>query len=977
MVITARSYYSLRFGIFPPERLALLAFEGGFPAIALCDINNSAAIPDFTKACKNTGVQPIAGIEFREENKILYTGIALNNDGFSELNEFPSTHNINKIKLPETPPQFSNAIIIYPFETKNTAQLHENEYIGVRASEQNKLLLKTSFRHKYLAWNPITFQNSKEFLLHKHLAAIAQNTVLTNINNSLLAHSDEVFSSYSEIESYFSANKFLVGNSNSLLKQINFSIEFKKNKNKAFFTQNINTDRQLLRQLAYAGIKKRFPNAAIIEKQRVDHELQIIENLGFEAYFLITWDIIQFAKNQGFYHVGRGSGANSVVAYCLGITDVNPIELNLYFERFINPKRTSPPDFDIDFSWRDRDKVQQYIFDKYSYKHCALLGATSTFKGKSIFRELGKVYGLPKEDIDNLVFNPYSKQNSNEITAEILKFAALMNDFPNIRSIHAGGILISEKPLSYYTALDMPPKGFPTTQWDMYVAEDLGFEKLDILSQRGIGHINECVEIVKKNRGESIDIHNITAFVNDSNVNQKLKNAKTIGCFYIESPAMRGLLTKLRCDNYLTLVAASSIIRPGVARSGMMKEYIKRFHNPSGFQYIHSIMKEQLAETYGIMVYQEDVMKICHHFAGLDLADADVLRRAMSGKFRARSEFEAIVDKFHTNCRARSYSENLISEVWRQIESFAGYSFSKAHSASYAVESYQSLFLKTYFPTEFMVAVINNYGGFYRTWGYINEAKMNGSLIELPCINTSEYQTSISENRIFLGFALINNLEYLAIKEILKERKRNGKFSSLQNFYNRTQLGIEQLIILIRINSFRFTKKSKAALLWEAHLIKKTATKISKQSALFELPDKNFKIPEFQQNKIEDAFDEIELLNFPITLSYFELLQTKFRSEIYAEDFNKHLNKKVKLTGLLVALKYVKTIKKELMHFGTFFDVKGYFFDTVHFPAVIKEYPFTGDGVYLIYGQIVDEFGFQSINVEKMARLPLVRDPRQ
>jgi DNA polymerase-3 subunit alpha len=218
-------------------------------------------------------------------------------------------------------------------------------------------------------------------------------------------------------------------------------------------------------------------------QRRIKHELEIIDRLGFSSYFLITWDIIRYSMSRGFYHVGRGSGANSIVAYCLKITNVDPINLNLYFERFINPARSSPPDFDIDYSWKERDEVTDYIFKRYGFSHTALLGTISTFRGKSIARELGKVHGLPKEDIDNLI--------DNEITDVIFSTGSRIADFPNMRSIHAGGILVSEEPITCYTALDMPPKGFPTTQWDMYTAEEIGYEKLDILSQRGIGHISE------------------------------------------------------------------------------------------------------------------------------------------------------------------------------------------------------------------------------------------------------------------------------------------------------------------------------------------------------------------------------------------------------------------------------------------------------------------------------------------------------
>ncbi len=211
----------------------------------------------------------------------------------------------------------------------------------------------------------------------------------------------------------------------------------------------------------------------------------------------------------------------------------------------------------------------------------------------------------------------------------------------------------------------MPPKGFPVTQWDMYTAEEIGFEKLDILSQRGIGHIRESVEIIAQNRAEAIDIHAIHKFKKDPKIKEYLRSGETKGCFYVESPSMRGLLQKLRCDDYPTLVAVSSIIRPGVARSGMMREYIHRYHNPDKFEYIHPVMKEQLEETFGVMVYQEDVLKVCHDFAGLDLSDADTLRRAMSGKHRSIQEMHRIVDKFFSNCREKGYNEEITKEVWR------------------------------------------------------------------------------------------------------------------------------------------------------------------------------------------------------------------------------------------------------------------------------------------------------------------------
>jgi DNA polymerase-3 subunit alpha len=371
------------------------------------------------------------------------------------------------------------------------------------------------------------------------------------------------------------------------------------------------------------------------------------------------------------------------------------------------------------------------------------------------------------------------------------------------------------------------------------------------------------------------------------------------------------------------------------------------------------------------MVYQEDVIKICHHFAGLDLADADVLRRAMSGKFRSRKEFERISDKFFDNCRQFGYPEEITAEVWRQISSFAGYSFSKAHSASYAVESYQSLYLKAHYPLEFMVAVINNFGGFYKSWVYFNEARRWGANILLPCVNRGEYLTSIQNNDIYIGFVHVQNLEYNFIQEIIEEREKNGTYADLEDFTKRVKTGKEQIILLIRINAFRFTGKTKKELLWEAHMLLGKSKVTEPDPELFRIKKRKFTLPSLEQNLIDDAYDEMELLGFPVTMSRFDMLQTNFRGEVKPGDLIRHVGKKVRMIGNLVTVKNVITIKKEYMHFGCFLDHEGEFFDTVNFPDSLKKYPFRGPGVYLILGKVTEEFGFPSLEVEKMAKLPV------
>ncbi len=1014
MYLNCHSYYSLRYGTLTVERLSELAAAAGVERLVMTDINNTTGVPDFVRECRSRDITPAAGIEFRDVNTLLYIGIARNNEGFRELNEFLTHHNFTGEPLPPRPPSFPNAYVIYPSgggvngsaaprdngsnggvscgaaahgngsgsarvhggNGITTAMLRDNEYLGIRPSAAGRLLsTATSDLSKYIILQPVTMESPADYPVHRSLRAVDNNLLLSRLESGMTASPDEIITPESELIRPFSMWPQVVENTRRLLNDCSLEIDFTTHKNKKIYSASRYDDKLLLEKLAWDGMKYRYGANNRMAEERVRHELEIIDRLGFSSYFLITWDIIRYSMSCGFYHVGRGSGANSVVAYCLKITNVDPIDLNLYFERFINPKRTSPPDFDIDYSWKERDTVTEYIFRRYGHRHTALLGTVNTFRGKSIVRELGKVHGLPVEEIDALISSPSAESNRGEIQDLIFETGNKIADFPNLRSIHAGGVLISEDPVCCYTALDMPPKGFPTTQWDMYTAEELGYEKLDILSQRGIGHIKESAEVIRANRGVDVDVHAVQQFKKDPLVKDRLRRGDAKGCFYIESPSMRGLLQKLRCDNYLTLVAASSVIRPGVARSGMMRQFIYRFHNPDKFEYIHPVMKDLLSETYGVMVYQEDVLKVCHHFAGLDLSDADTLRRAMSGKYRSHKEMQKITERFFANCQARGYPEPITKEVWRQIESFAGYSFSKAHSASYAVESFQSLWLKAHYPLEFMVAVINNFGGFYRTWVYVQEARREGAIIEAPCINRSTYKTTIYDRSIFLGLIHILGLEGNLARGIISERTSNGEFTGIEDFISRIGPGLEQTVTLIRSGAFRFTGKSKALLLWEAHmLINKGKSETAR--TLFNPEPKKFVMPPFEQSRLEDAYDEIELLGFPVTLTWFDMLQTSFRGDVTAADMKGMTGRKVRMVGHLVTVKVIKTVKREWMNFGCFIDNSGEFFDTTHFPQSLKSWPFRGSGTYLIQGKVVDEFGSTSLEVEKLARLPVQPDPR-
>jgi DNA-directed DNA polymerase III PolC len=992
MYLNCHTSLSFKYGTLSVPELFTEAVRCGVHKLVLTEINNTASYIEMLRLCEQNraredgknkfgeeayDLEVALGIEFRAGNELLYVGIARNNNGFEELNRFLSHHKSSDKPFPKRPQEFENAFVIYPFKKEEPETLREHEFIGIRIDDVHQLAFYPgyrSFKNKFVVLQPVTFADKIDFNIHRLLRAIDNNTLLSKLPAHQQASANEIMLNERQLEEHFRQFPDLIRNTKNLLDSCSIDFKLGEDKNKQHVTGSAESDWDFLITHAWEGFQKRFDVTNPELRERFDRELRIIRSKGFISYYLIAFDLIQFANRSGFDFVGRGSGANSLVAYCLGITNVDPIELDLYFERFLNEERTSPPDFDIDFSWDNRDAIYEYIFTKYGHDHVCLLGTHVTYQSRSILRELGKVFGLPKDEIDALVENPKALEHRDHITELIFRYGDLMNDMPANISIHAGGVLITEKPIYHYTATELPPKGFPVSHFEMHAAEDFGIFKFDILSQRGLGHLKDGVALVKRNRSIEVDIYHFREFKEDEKIKKLLRESKTMGCFYVESPAMRMLLGKLRCQDYLTLVAASSIIRPGVSSSGMMKAYIERFHikqRGGHYESIHPKMDELMNETYGIMVYQEDVIKVAHHFAGLTLTEADVLRRGMSGKYRSRYEFQRVKDRFFESCHDRNYPQHVIDRVWFEIESFSGYSFAKGHSASYAVESYQSLYLKAHYPLEFMVGVINNFGGFYKTEFYFHEARMNGGVIEPPCVNNSEYKTTLYGVRIFIGFIHLKSLESKIAREIPDERKRNGEFRSLDNLLSRVPMGLEQIRILIRIGALRFTGKNKQRLLWEAMLYYSQARAKKPAGDLFNTEPKEFPLPELQRKPVEDAFDEIELLGFPLC-NPFDLLATENRGNCTANELLKKVGQQVEVIGYMVTIKDSRTRSNQHMNFGTFNDHHGDVFDTVHFPDIAKRYPLRGRGFYAIKGKVVEDFGVPIIEVTWMDKLPMI-----
>lgn len=1008
MYLNTHTAFSLRYGLLPPRVLLEKLSALGISHAAVTDINNTSAGLELLQLAPKYHCHITLGVDFRNGAQQQYIMLARSSAGFAAINRHLSEHLHLKKPFEAIAPELPQTIVIQPFDPKKHRpdRLHkylssterlarpnplnrQERYIGVKPRDLNQLyyLFGDQPPDCFVALHTISFRGSADFNTHRLLRAIDGNTLLSKLPKSAQGDPEDLLLSPDQLRERYALIPVLLERSQRLLESCHIDLDLHSGrpKNQSTYTNNPALDLKLLDVLIKKGLRYRFgqqPEQKVMD--RLKKEREIICQKGFVAYFLINWKILRYARSKGYFYVGRGSGANSLIAYLLRITDVDPIDLDLYFERFINLYRTNPPDFDLDFSWADRDDVTDFIFKRF--KNTALIAVYNTFKHRAAVRELGKVFGLPKTEIDRLSRGTYRYEDLDHRAQYVVRYSKRLIGLPNYLGIHAGGILIAEQPIAQYTATFLPPKGYPTTHFDMVVAENIGLYKFDILSQRGLGKIKDAVLIAHQNNPDHlpIDIHDLKRFKQDPKIKVLLREARAMGCFYVESPAMRMLLRKLQVDHYLGLVAASSIIRPGVSQSGMMREYILRYRYPERRKEAHPVLQDIMPETYGVMVYQEDVIKVAHYFGGLNLGEADMLRRGMSGKYRSKEEFLKVKNQFFDNCARDGKPLDLVQEIWRQIESFAGYAFAKGHSASYAVESYQSLFLKAHYPIEYMVATINNGGGFYRPEFYLREARMHGAEICAPCINTSRAETIVKGRRVYLGLGLIYALEHNLIRHLLHERDQRGAFADLDDFMERVPVGLESLALLIKIDAFRSTGVSRRALLWQAHMkLKKQERELpagrghqyGQQQRLFRPKTIHYEIPPLEHSAPEQAFDQIELLGYPLC-DPFLLLQQPPQSDLMAHELTTYEGHVVLIYGYLVTTKPTKTNKGDVMYFGTFLDRQGQFFDTVHFPPVAKRYPFRGRGVYAIWGKVVTEFDCTTIEVTRLEIQPIIEDPR-
>ena len=1020
MHLHLHSYYSFLAGTLSIERMIAHAQRRGYEALALTDINNVSGIMEFHVRCREAGIKPIPGAELLAgaSRAVL---LARNWDGYMQicdaLTELSVSYPAARIVM-EDP---SSAPADDPRSRAEEAgeagaaagafladlllrHLHEDVillsadrdllhrlagaapfpcYVELSKDREARwpLLMDCAktLSLPVVATNDVFFGEPGGRRLHTLLRAISTNSTLGTLDPAVLAAGNNSFIGEEEFREWFRHVPEALAAREDIIAQCDVSFDLEHSKFAAYTDVPEASKAQRLRVLTEEGLRMRYPHAQSEARARVEKELRVIGELGFLDYFLVTWDIIRYARHRAFPYVGRGSGANSIVAYCLQITNVDPIELDLFFERFLNPERRSPPDFDIDFSWRNRDEVIDYVLAKYGRDRTAMICTLSPFNPRGALREVGKVLGYSAAEIKQLtsllpgygsvrdlmdVGSPVHRHMgpvlNSRYGSEWLRAALAILEFPNHYGIHSGGVMLAPEKMTRYTATQVAPKGVRITQQDMYSMEDWRLEKLDILSTRGLGTFEDTMLEVKRRTGAMPPVTEYRVACDDAKTREIMRKGETVGCFYVESPAMIQLPKKLRTGTFQMLTAASSIIRPGVAQSGMMQAFIERFHDPSKIDPPHPKMAELLRTTYGVMVYQEDVIKVAHFIGKLSLGEADMLRRAMSGKMRSRDAMRALKETFFTGCAREGIDDAVTAEIWRQMESFAGYSFCKAHSASYAVLSFQEAYLKAHYPALFLCSVLNNQGGYYRPEVYIQEARRLGLRILLPDVNASDELHFCPDDRtIQLGFLHIKGLGDRSRRPLLRERRENGKFATFDDFLQRAGTVREDTELLVRCGACDGFGEQRPAMLVRSKLFFNRGRRGVAEPELqlsFESFDEELRL---LRPYSPEQVTQIELETFTYTVSTHVLdhFEKELRQTVKANELERWVGRRVHVGGWMIAAKLTRTRKGERMMFINLDDAVGRI-DVVLFPKAFEQYAhlLRSTGPFVIYGKVMKEY---------------------
>jgi DNA-directed DNA polymerase III PolC len=518
-----------------------------------------------------------------------------------------------------------------------------------------------------------------------------------------------------------------------------------------------------LLRLGEQGVRRRYGSLRHDAVARLRAELAMIDRLGFTDYFLLVAEIVEFARARGIPSVGRGSGASSLTAYCLGITNVDPIRYGLTFERFLNPGRQDCPDLDIDLCWQRRDEVIAHVYDTYGHDRVAMISTHATLGARSAFRETAKALGIPNPRVNALarripreLERPYAGHLADlpgargvdwrePVLARALALAEQLDGAPRHLSVHSGGMVIADRPLTWYVPLENAAKGVVVTQFEMRAIEAIGLVKMDLLGNRALTTIGECVGLVSAHRGITIDPDRIPN--PNPATSARVAAGDTLNCFQLESPAMRHLLRMFDARTLDDTIAAVAAVRPGPAEMGLKEAFCRRKRGLEPVTFHHPRLAPVLASTLGIMLYEEDVMHVAAAIAGLSLAEGDDLRRAI-GHAKTDGEFLSLGRGFVAHAARAGVASEPAQAVWRDLTRFAAYAFCKAHAAGYGTLGWQSVYLKTHFPAEWAVGILNHHAGMYATWVHVEDLRRRGVTFRAPCVWRSAWEATFEAGEI-------------------------------------------------------------------------------------------------------------------------------------------------------------------------------------------------------------------------------------
>lgn len=836
------SYYSFLRGVVSPARLARRAAELGMPALALTDTDGVYGAVEFYRACREEGIKPILGVELTGgEGSAVF--LARDRSGWEKICELTTARQLKEgfsirravreagenVFILIGCPSLLSTVAHCPLPTPYI-YLEMNTFQPARTrSELMELARKKKL--PLVAANDVHFLKPGEWPQAKVLAGIRTLSTWNSIPPEAVPSRQAWFKNEAGMEAALGEYPEALSETGRIAAAATVELELGALHLPRYPLPPGTDSGALLAEKCRRGVKRRYGKFSAGAGKRLRKELKIILDLGLADYFLLVEEIVRFARRLGIPTLGRGSAANSLVCYLLGITDVEPLKHRLYFERFLNPARSDPPDIDLDFPSDRRDEVIERIYRRFGRDRVAMLSTTVRFRARSALRETARVMGIGAEETNRLTRHlPYfsSLRDPERIRGEVpecrslpwgnkefrslLRAAAELEGFPRHLSVHPGGVVIAPAPLTRYLALERAAKGIVITQPDMYSVKELGLIKIDVLGQRSLAVVEEVVR-EEAERGVKI---NFAAFdpAADEATGELVGSGRTIGCFYIESPVMRTLLKRLKCRDFETLVAASSIIRPGVSNTGLAERYIARHLGKEKITSLHPRLDGILEETHGVMIYQEQVMKVLSAAAGMSLAEADHFRRCMSKK-PGWTALENYRQQFQLGAGKRKIPPEVIDELWRQIEGFSAYAFCKAHSASFALLSFRAAYLKAHFPAAFMAALISHRGGFYPTAEYVEEARRMGLEILPPDVNRCSYKYRAEKAGIRVGLMEIRHLRRRTARAILREREKKP-FISWADFIRRTVPDCRELKSLIRSGALDSLGESRTALLWKA-----------------------------------------------------------------------------------------------------------------------------------------------------------------